>query len=84
MLRISAPPTEYIVTRWPDAFPQYRVGHLIKVAMIEGDVATLGAVGVAGAHLHGVGIPACIGSGRTAARAVLSALGSPDRRGSIR
>ncbi|MGA8371396.1 MAG: protoporphyrinogen oxidase [Acidimicrobiales bacterium] len=84
VLHLSTPPAEYIVTRWPDAFPQYRVGHLIKVSMIEGDIATVGAVAVAGAHLHGVGIPACIGSGRTAARAVLSALGSPDRRGSIR
>ena len=84
VLGLLAPPTEYTVTRWPDAFPQYRVGHLIKVAMIEDDVATVGTVAVAGAHLRGVGIPACIGSGRTAARAVLNALGSPDRRGSIR
>jgi oxygen-dependent protoporphyrinogen oxidase len=84
LLHISAPPTECRVTRWPRAFPQYGVGHLIKVAMIESDVATVGAVAVAGAHMHGVGIPACIGSGRIAARAVLSALGSPDRRGSVR
>ena len=84
LLGLSAPPTACTVTRWPQAFPQYRVGHLIKVAMIEDDLATLGAVAVAGAHLQGVGIPACIGSGRTAARAVLSALGSSDRRGSIR
>jgi oxygen-dependent protoporphyrinogen oxidase len=84
LLRLTGPPNQWTVTRWPQAFPQYRVGHLIKVAMIEDDLAPLGAVAVAGAHLQGVGIPACIGSGRTAARAVLSALGSPDRRGSIR
>lgn len=84
LLGLSAPPAACTVTRWPQAFPQYRVGHLIKVAMIEDDLATLGAVAVAGAHLQGVGIPACIGSGRTAARAILSALGSTDRRGSIR
>jgi protoporphyrinogen/coproporphyrinogen III oxidase len=84
VLSLSAPPAAWTVTRWPQAFPQYQVGHLIKVAMIEDDLATLGAVAGAGAHLQGVGIPACIGSGRTAARAVLSALGSTDRRGSIR
>jgi protoporphyrinogen/coproporphyrinogen III oxidase len=84
LLDLSAPPAACTVTRWPQAFPQYQVGHLIKVAMIENDLATLGAVAAAGAHLQGVGIPACIGSGRTAARAVLSALGSTDRRGSIR
>ncbi|HEX4244458.1 MAG TPA: FAD-dependent oxidoreductase, partial [Acidimicrobiales bacterium] len=84
LLQLTAPPRDWTVTRWPDAFPQYRVGHLIKVGMIEDDVATLGAVAVAGAHLRGVGIPACIGSGRAAARSVLRDLGSPDRRGSIR
>jgi oxygen-dependent protoporphyrinogen oxidase len=84
LLGLSDPPAAWTVTRWRQAFPQYRVGHLIKVAMIEDDLAPLGAVAVAGAHLQGVGIPACIGSGRTAARAVLSALGSTDRRGSIR
>ncbi len=77
LLRLSATPTESTVTRWPDAFPQYRVGHLIKVAMIEDDVATQGALAVAGAALRGVGIPACIGSGRAAARAVLRSLRSP-------
>jgi oxygen-dependent protoporphyrinogen oxidase len=84
LLRLSGPNSESTVTRWDHAFPQYRVGHLIKVAMIEDEVASLGAVAVAGAHLQGVGIPACIGSGRTAARAVLKALSSPERHGPIR
>jgi protoporphyrinogen/coproporphyrinogen III oxidase len=84
LIGLSGPPSASTVTRWPQAFPQYRVGHLIKVAMIEDDLATLGTVAVAGAHLQGVGIPACIGSGRTAARSVLNALGTTDRRGSIR
>jgi oxygen-dependent protoporphyrinogen oxidase len=84
LIGLSAPPSASIVTRWPGAFPQFRVGHLIKVAMIEDDLAPLGAVAVAGAHLQGVGIPACIASGRRAARSVLSALGSTERRGSTR
>jgi oxygen-dependent protoporphyrinogen oxidase len=84
LIGLSGPPSASTVIRWPQAFPQYRVGHLIKVAMIEDDLATLGTVAVAGAHLQGVGIPACIGSGRTAARSVLNALGTTDRRGSIR
>ncbi len=56
------------MTRYDQAFPQYRVGHLIRVASIEKAVADLGGIAVAGAAYRGVGIPACIASGRTAAR----------------
>jgi oxygen-dependent protoporphyrinogen oxidase len=70
ILDVRAPPTEVRVTRWDQAFPQYRVGHLIRVATIERAVAELGGVAVAGAAYRGVGIPACIASGRNAARAV--------------
>jgi oxygen-dependent protoporphyrinogen oxidase len=65
---------EAMVTRWDDAFPQYEVGHLIRVGRVEEAVSELGAVAVAGAALRGAGIPACIASGRSAARHVLSAL----------
>jgi oxygen-dependent protoporphyrinogen oxidase len=74
LLGIVGTPLETLVTRWDGAFPQYRVGHLIRVARIEQSVAELGGVAVAGATYRGVGIPACIGSGRTAARRVLESL----------
>ena len=61
------------VTRWADAFPQYRVGHLERVGRIEAAVARdLRRVAVAGPALLGVGIPACIAQGRRAARLVLA------------
>jgi protoporphyrinogen/coproporphyrinogen III oxidase len=63
-------PLEVMVTRWADAFPQYRVHHPLRVSAIEAALARLPAIAVAGATYHGVGIPACIGSGRSAARAV--------------
>ena len=63
-----------IVTRFPRAFPQYEVGHLIRVSRIMEDVDAVGGLAVAGAAFRGVGIPACIGSGRDAARHVLDAL----------
>ena len=68
-----------MVTRWDRAFPQYEVGHLIRVARIEEDLARRPGLAVAGAALRGVGIPACIGSGRAAARRVLASLGGPRR-----
>jgi oxygen-dependent protoporphyrinogen oxidase len=76
VLDIRGAPLDSVVTRWDRAFPQYRVGHLIKVAQIEAEVAGVEGVGLAGAALRGVGIPACIGSGRTAARQVLASLNS--------
>jgi oxygen-dependent protoporphyrinogen oxidase len=59
-----------MVARWPQAFPQYRVHHLMRTAGIEAAVARLGGIAVAGSAYRGVGIPACIASGRAAAQAV--------------
>jgi protoporphyrinogen/coproporphyrinogen III oxidase len=60
------------VTRWPLSFPQYRVHHLLRTSGIESALLRLGGIAVAGAAYRGVGIPACIASGRAAARAVMS------------
>jgi oxygen-dependent protoporphyrinogen oxidase len=76
MMGVRGAPAEVVVTRWPGAFPQYEVGHLERVAAVEAAAAGMASVAVAGAALHGVGIPACIGSGRRAARAVLTGLGA--------
>jgi oxygen-dependent protoporphyrinogen oxidase len=73
MVGLRARPTEVVVTRWTDAFPQYAVGHVEKVRSIEEAAAHLPGLALAGAAFHGVGIPACIASGRRAAGAVLGA-----------
>ena len=65
-----------LVTRWANALPQYRPGHLLRVARIEEAVAQIPAVAVAGAAYRGVGVPACVGSGRAAARRVRAAVAS--------
>jgi oxygen-dependent protoporphyrinogen oxidase len=74
VLDVAGRPRASMVTRWDGAFPQYRVGHLARTATIELAVAALPGVAVAGATYRGVGIPAVIGSGRTAARTVLRSL----------
>lgn len=74
---LTGPPDDTMVTRFDAAFPQYAVGHVGKVAAIQRAAAGLGGVSVAGAAFHGVGIPACIASGRQAARAALSRLEEP-------
>jgi oxygen-dependent protoporphyrinogen oxidase len=67
---VTGEPTEWTVVRHPKAFPQYRVHHLLRTAGVEAAVARLGGLAVAGSAYRGVGIPACIASGRAAARAV--------------
>jgi len=76
MMGVRGSPVETLVTRWPSAFPQYQVGHPARVAAIESAAARLPSCALAGAALHGVGIPACIGSGRRAGRAVLDGIGA--------
>jgi len=72
LLTTTNAPSTSLVTRWPAAFPQYRVNHLVRVDGIEAAAGSLGGVAVAGAAYRGVGIPACIASGRSAARTVRS------------
>ncbi len=59
------------VGRWPGAFPQYRPGHLGRVAAVHDAVQAAGGLTIAGASLGGIGVPACIRQGRAAARALL-------------
>lgn len=74
VLGLRGEPTATRVTRWLDALPQYRPGHLDRVDRWFGAVAdALPGVALAGAGYQGIGIPACVASGATAARAVLAA-----------
>jgi oxygen-dependent protoporphyrinogen oxidase len=71
---ITAAPVAVYVQRWGGGLPQYGVGHLDLVAQLERAVAGLPGVAVAGALLRGVGVPACIGTGRDAAERIVADL----------
>lgn len=81
LLGLSGEPHSALVTRWPASLPQYRVHHLLRVAGVEAAVRRLGNLAVAGAAYRGVGIPACVASGRQAARDVLAQLAGEATRG---
>ncbi|MFP5319212.1 MAG: protoporphyrinogen oxidase [Acidimicrobiia bacterium] len=66
-------PVRWLVTRWPDAFPQYDVGHQARVARIE--AALPPGVVLAGAPYRGVGIAACIRDAELAAAKAVAAVG---------
>ena len=70
LLGVRGAPLEVAVTRHVHALPQYRVHHLLRAAGVEAAAARLGNLAVAGSAYHGVGIPACVASGRAAARAL--------------
>jgi oxygen-dependent protoporphyrinogen oxidase len=63
---VHGEPLEVAVHRWPRAFPQYAPGHLDRMARAQRALPP--ELALAGAMLGGVGIPACIGTGRAAAR----------------
>jgi oxygen-dependent protoporphyrinogen oxidase len=65
---ITALPVAVHVQRWGGGLPQYAVGHVARIATLE--AALPDGVAVAGAALHGVGVPACIATGRAAAARV--------------
>jgi len=73
-LHLPITPRSAVVTRWPNAFPQYTVGHLERMQQVKEDVGQLHAFTVVGAALGGVGIPACIAQGREAAKYILEQL----------
>lgn len=71
---LRAAPVAARVTRWDGGLPQYAVGHVDRVARIREHVGKLPGLAVCGAVYDGVGIPACVGSGRRAAAEVLATL----------
>ena len=71
---VRGAPADAVVTRWGGALPQYRVGHLDRVARIQASLATQPGLAACGAAYQGVGIPACIGTARSAVDQVLAGL----------
>ncbi|MGW5867845.1 protoporphyrinogen oxidase [Streptomyces sp. NPDC055239] len=59
------------VTRWPQGLPQYEVGHADRVAAIRDAIGKLPGVELCGALYEGVGVAACVATGRAAAERLL-------------
>ena len=76
-LDVDLRPTDVSITRWLDAFPQYRPHHDRRVAAIA--AALPPTIEVAGASYRGIGIPACIADGRRAAARIKDTTAPADR-----
>ncbi|WP_219418620.1 protoporphyrinogen oxidase [Pseudonocardia nigra] len=72
---ITAVPVAVHVQRWGGGLPQYAVGHLDRVRTIAGELPP--GLAVAGSALHGVGVPACVGTAQAAAERLAAHLLAP-------
>jgi len=72
LLGVPVPTVGVRVGRWARSFPQYRPGHLDRTAEVRAALDAAGPIAVAGMSYDGIGVPACIRSGRTAARHLLA------------
>jgi oxygen-dependent protoporphyrinogen oxidase len=74
---VTADPVAAHVQRWGGGLPQYGVGHVDRVAAVEGGLPA--GIAVAGAALHGVGVPACVATARAAAERTVAGLAAAER-----
>ncbi len=79
VIEIDGQPLATRVQRWPRAFPQYEPGHRSRVDRIRqslrsstGSTSEIPTVALVGAAYDGIGIPACIKSGRSAAQLLIN------------
>ncbi len=69
---LAATATERIVVRWPDALPQYDVGHLGRIDRIRRNLPD--GILLAGAAYDGIGVSPCVASGQSAAATAVARL----------
>jgi oxygen-dependent protoporphyrinogen oxidase len=67
---LDARPLFARVYRWRGAMAQYEPGHIARVARIEGKIAAIPGLAIAGNAFHGIGVPDCVRSGTEAANSV--------------
>ena len=68
-------PAQWHVQRWGGALPQYEVGHLDRIGVVDRAIAAEPGLEVCGAAYRGVGVPAVIASAQGAVRRLLTDLG---------
>ena len=69
---ITAEPLFAEVFVWPQAMPQYTLGHLDRVRTAEGALSPWPNLALAGNAYRGIGIPDCIRSGREAVERIMN------------
>ncbi|MFZ4112858.1 MAG: protoporphyrinogen oxidase [Ilumatobacteraceae bacterium] len=74
-LGVDMTPSEIRVSRWAEAFPQYRPHHFARLAELEHSLgAAAPGIVFAGGSYRGIGIPACVQQARAAGEATIAHL----------
>lgn len=69
VIGFDRPPVATRVVRWDRAFPQYTPGHKDRLVEIRNAVAAFDPrIALVGAPYDGIGVPACVAAGRSAAK----------------
>ncbi len=71
LMGITAEPLFRLKHQWPEAMPQYTVGHTARVNELEERMKAIQGVHLAGNAYHGIGIPDCVRSAKQAAEKVI-------------
>ena len=71
MTGVSGEPVHAEVNRWDRGMPQYTLGHLDRLEIIQRSLDRYPGLLLAGAAYRGIGIPDCIRDGADAARGVI-------------
>lgn len=71
---LTAPPVAHHVQRWPQALPQYLVGHQARLDTVEAALRGLPGVHLTGAAYRGVGLASCVADAERTARHVVQGL----------
>ena len=80
LLHLSGDPVLIHVCRWPDAVPQYTIGHVRRVAQIRHDLRQRRRLHLIGNYLEGVSINECVRSAAHAAEQIAQDLGATSIR----
>ncbi len=75
---LGSEPEATKVVRWPRSMPQYEVGHLERLARIDGALSPLPGMFLAGSAYRGVGVADCVRQGGEAAERVRAFLAAPE------
>ena len=74
IMALRAPPGETVVQRWPQALPQYTVGHEARLAQLDAALERLPGLHVTGAAYRGVGLAGCVSQAEQVVKVILADL----------
>ena len=74
---ITQPPTEFVVSRWPRALPEYTLGHGDRLRRVAHALRDLPGVFLTGAACGGAGLAQCLSHARRTADTLRATLPVP-------